>query len=272
MSNLHKVYSRIHELLHEIEASDYFLNQRKLPKLSDKALIALSIAAETLGIDSERFLFKQLPEEINGLIERSVYNRRLRRLSPKIESLRQKVVSLLERHNDTYVIDSMPLEVCKLSRASRSSVCQEYEHSSPSHGYCAAQDSYYFGFKLHAVCTPEGVLKMFDISKASVHDIHYLHDVKAQLSHCILLGDKGYLSRAWQADLFDSQSIHLETPMRKNQKDFKEFPKVFSRARKRIETLFSQLCDQFMIAALTFIQWHNMKNGKNINNIKVVIS
>jgi len=132
---------------------------------------------------------------------------------------------------------------------------------------------------------------MFDISKASMHDIHYLHDVQAQLNHCTLLGDKGYLSKQWQADLFDVSAINLETPMRKNQKDFKVFPQEFSRTRKRIETLFSQLCDQFMvrrnyaksfagfarrlttkIAALTFIQWDNVRNGNKMNNIKVVLS
>ncbi|MGH1486309.1 MAG: IS982 family transposase [Cellvibrionaceae bacterium] len=291
MSNLQSVYNKIYDLLHEIEVEDYFLNQRKRPKLNDKGLIALSLAAETLGIDSERFLFKQLPEHLVGLVERSVYNRRLRRLSFKIESLRQSIVSLLEQQEGMYVVDSMPLEVCKLSRANRSRVCQEYALSSPDFGYCAAQDSRYFGFKLHAVCTPDGVLKMFDISKASTHDIHYLNDVQAELSHCILLGDKGYLSRQWQTDLFESQGIQLETPMRKNQKSFKVFPQVLSRARKRIETLFSQLCDQFMvrrnyaksftgfarrlttkITALTIIQWDNMRNGRNMNNIKVVLS
>lgn len=291
MSNLQTVYSKMYDLLHEIEADDYFIEQRKKPKLNDKALIALSLAAETLGIDSERFLFKQLPESLEGLIERSVYNRRLRRLSGKIECIRQEVVERLEPQSAVYVIDSMPLEICKLSRAKRSRACQEDEYSSPDYGYCAAQAMHYFGFKLHAVCTPEGLVKMFDISKASVHDIHYLQDVRAQLNHCTLLGDKGYLSQQWQTDLFESSAINLKTPMRKNQKDFKVFPQAFSRARKRIETLFSQLCDQFMvrrnyaksfggfarrlttkIAALTFIQWDNMRSGNKMNNIKVVLS
>jgi len=291
MSNLQTVYTKIYELLHEVEAEDYFFNQRKKPKLSDKGVIALSLAAETLGIDSERFLFKQLPKPVEGLIERSVYNRRARRLSVKIESIRQVVVDRLDSQAALYVVDSMPMEVCKLSRAKRSRTCREYDYSSPDYGYCAAQDAHYFGFKLHAVCTPEGLIKMFDISKASVHDIHYLQDIQGKLSHCILLGDKGYLSKQWQADLFDSNAIKLETPMRTNQKDFKVFPQAFSRARKRIETLFSQLCDQFMIrrnyaktftgfarrlttkiAALTFIQWDNVRSGNKMNNVKVVLS
>ena len=35
--------------------------------------------------------------------------------------------------------------------------------------------------------------------------------------------------------------------MRKNQVNFEEFLRYYRKARKRIETLFSQLCDQFMI-------------------------
>jgi len=41
--------------------------------------------------------------------------------------------------------------------------------------------------------------------------------------------------------------ITLETPKRINQKDYKPQFCLFKKHRKRIETLFSQLCDQFMI-------------------------
>jgi hypothetical protein len=77
---------------------------------------------------------------------------------------------------------------------------------------------------------------------------------------------------------------------RKKQTGFKPQSCVFRKARKRIETLFNQLCDQFMIqknyaksfdgfknrvlskiTALTVIQLINLKNGKKINNIKTSI-
>lgn len=51
-------------------------------------------------------------------------------------------------------------------------------------------------------------------------------------------------------------NIQLETPQRKNQKDYKSQFYPLRKIRKRIETLFSQLCDQFMIRrnyAKTFI-------------------
>ncbi len=47
-----------------------------------------------------------------------------------------------------------------------------------------------------------------------------------QLSDCALFGNKGYLSQTVQLDLFNQANIHLETPKRKNQKDYK--PQFYS--------------------------------------------
>jgi len=81
----------------------------------------------------------------------------------------------------------MPLEVCKLSRAYRAKSRHGDSVVSPDYGYCATQATHYFGYKIHAVCTVQGVFKAYDISPASTHDIHYLNDVKAQFSECVLV-------------------------------------------------------------------------------------
>ena len=83
----------------------------------------------------------------------------------------------------------MPLEVAKLSRSSRSKVCKEHFYSAPNKGYCASQKMSYYDYKIHAVCSIEGVFKSFDLSKASVHDIHYLKDIKNQFNNCTIIGD-----------------------------------------------------------------------------------
>ena len=100
------------------------------------------------------------------------------------------------------VVDSMPLEVCKISRSSRSRICKDVDYAYPNKGFCASQNLHFYGYKLHAVCSISGVFQSFDISPASVHDIHYLQDIKLQMSDCVLLGDKGYLSQTIQLDLF----------------------------------------------------------------------
>ena len=111
----------------------------------------------------------------------------------------------------------MPLEVCKLSRSSRSRICKEDTYAFPDKGYCASQSTNYYGYKLHAVCSVSGVFQSIDLSLASLHGVNYLKDIKVQISDCTLIGDRGYL--------FKNCNIKLNTPMRNNQKDSKYMTK-----------------------------------------------
>jgi len=251
----------------------------------------MNLTAEYLSIDSECQLFRMLPKVLKNKIERSVYNRRKRKLFYAIDFLRQQLCDKLIEFEKYFVVDSMPLEVVKLSRSGSSKICKEDFFSSPNRGYCASQNLHFYGYKIHAVCSIEGVFKSFDISKASVHVIHYLNDIKNQFENCVILGDKGYLSADYQLDLFESKQIKLEIPMRKNQGNYKNQAYIFRKKRKRIETLFSQLCDQFMIrrnyaktflgfktrimsklSALTIIQFINkFIFQRNMNNLKINI-
>lgn len=290
MNNFGAKLQIILDTLKQIEHKNNFKKQIRIPKLSDLELIAIDLTAEYMGIDSERHLFRLLPKEILAKIDRTVYNRRQRKLFAEKIRLQQKMSSLLTIDQKYFIVDSMPLEVCKLSRHRRSKICTEEDYSSPNKGYCASQSMHYYGYKLHAVCSIEGVFTSFDISAASVHDIHYLKDIKEQMFNCNIIADKGYLSAEYQLDLFTSNNIRLEVPMRANQRDFKPYPYIFKKCRKRIETLFSQLCDQFMIrrnyaksfdgfknriaskiTALTIIQLINRAQNRNINNLKINI-
>jgi len=248
MNNFIQNYKIILKHLQDLPVnSNIFLQVRK-PKLSNIEVVALSLTSEYMGLDSECQLFRIIENtQLEGLIERSVYNKRRRRLFGLVEVVRQKLADCFNQFEDNFIVDSMPLEVCKMSRASRSRICKEHEESSPDKGFCATQQMYYYGYKLHGVCSTVGVFQSIDLTPASVHDIHYLKDIKAQMADCTLLGDRGYLSSEIQLDLFNSVNIKLQTPMRKNQTNFKVQPYIFRKARKRIETLFSQLCDQFMI-------------------------
>lgn len=290
MNNFSASYGKILEVLQKFTEKMNLLNQIRTPKLSDVELIAIDITAEYMSIDSERQLFRVLPMELKSRIERSVYNRRKRGLFSCRESLRRQIIKQIGL-SDYYIVDSMPLEVCKLSRSSRTSICKEDYQTSPDKGYCASQKMYYYGYKLHSVCTVDGVLTDFDLSKASVHDIHYLKDIKNTYQNCCILADKGYLNIDYQLDLFETKRIKLEVPMRKNQHNYKPQASIFRKTRKRIETLFSQLCDQFMIRrnyaksfdgfktrilskimTVNTIQLINKLNDKNINNLKIMIA
>ncbi|MBV5316067.1 MAG: IS982 family transposase [Prolixibacteraceae bacterium] len=245
--------------------------------MSDCQIIALALTGESIGIDSENYFFGKLKSDHS-----SDFNRRRKRLFPKIAELNQGLANLLNEGEYTYIVDSIPVPVCQIAREKRSCICRENFETAPDKGYSAVSKAYYDGYKLHLVTSVRGVFARMDMSKASVHDVYYLIDIKySHLSNCRLIGDKGYLSKEHQVDLFSSCNIRLETPKRSNQKDKEPFAYIFKKSRKRIETLFSQLCDQFMlkrnyaktnmgisvrllskITAVTVLQYFNFLNKK----------
>lgn len=219
----------------------------RLPKMSDLELVALNITAEYMSINSELQLFRCIAgTSLDGKIERSVYNKRKRKLLPYIEKIRETLSKKFSDFTNVFIVDSTPIEICKISRANRSSICSTNEIK-PAFGYCAAQKSRYFGYKLHAVCDKNGIFHSFDFTPANVHDVNYLNDIKENFQNCLLIGDRGYISKELQVDLFNFSKINLSVPMRKNQHDFVEFSRTKSKMRKRIETNISQLCGQFNI-------------------------
>ena len=233
MHDLKSFYDKLYPII-QTAMKNYTNNRGNIkksgsePKLSDVSVITLSLTAECLSIDSENYLFKKLTsqymDDFPDLIDRSRYNRRRRQLGDYIDLVRKSLVKQLLPYEDTFVLDSMPLEVCKSARAKRSTVCSENYSTAPNWGYCASHNTYYYGYKLHGMCSIGGVITSVDISKASVADVKYLQDVKQQYSNCVILGDKGYLSFKDQVDLFETARIRLETPMRSNQKDFRKQP------------------------------------------------
>ncbi len=256
MHNIRTNFTKILEVVkgilgEEVNEKGNYLRRGTRPRFSDIEVIALSLAAECLSIDSENYLFVKLNKEylndFKNLISRRQYNDRRKLLFEKTEYVRKLMAERLNKQADVFAIDSMPLEICKISREQRNKMGKESLHHSPDKGYCASQMKYFYGYKLHSVCSAAGVIQSLDLTKASVHDVHYLKDVKELFSNCIITGDKGYIGRQHQINLFETASIQLEVPLRNNQKEQKPVIRILKKVRKRIETVFSQLCDQFMI-------------------------
>ena len=290
MSNIVKNYYRVSEVISSLNWEyEHKSKVGRKSKMSDIEVVALSLTSEYMSIDSENSLFKQIkPSEIPNLIERSQFNKRRRKLFFFLNKIRLKLASSFIEFEKYFIVDSMPLEICKFSRHNRIKICKDEFETAPSKGYCASQNNWFYGYKLHGVCSVNGIFHSLEITKAEVHDVHFLKNIKQQMSDCVLLGDRGYLSESIQLDLFRTVNIKLETPMRMNQKQYKPQPYIFRKSRKRIETLFSQLCDQFRIrnnyaksfqgfktrilakiTALTLVQYINkFIFDRPINNIK----
>jgi hypothetical protein len=256
MHNIRTNFTKILEVIKdiigdEINEKGNYLRRGTRPKFSDIEVIALSLTAECLSIDSENHLFSKLNKEylndFENLISRRQYNDRRKLLFEKTEGVRKSMAERINKQADVFAIDSMPLEICKISRERRNKMGKESAQYSPDTGYCASQKKYFYGYKLHSVCSAAGVIQSLDLTRASVHDVHYLKDVKELFSNCMIIGDKGYIGRQHQINLFETAGIELEVPLRSNQKEQKPTMWILKKVRKRIETVFSQLCDQFMM-------------------------
>lgn len=292
-TNFDKIYKIVKSSLSgKLNSWDNLQFYPRLPKMNDCSSISFSLCAESLGIDSENYLWSKLKKDycsdFPDLIDRSNFNKRRRRLQFFIHEVTQALAAALNEGEDAFLIDSIPVPVCKIAREKRCKFGRNHFETAPDKGYSAVKKSYYYGYKLHLVTSVKGIFHSMDLSKASVHDVHYLKDMAStKMKNATLIGDKGYIAKQIQTDLFHHCTIRLQTPCRNNQHEQTPWHPVFRKSRKRIETLFSQLCDQMMlkrnyakslaglntrliskIAAVTLLQWINFQQKKPINHLK----
>ena len=100
MHNIHTNFIKIIDVLKDIigdqitETGNYS-RRGSIPKFSDIEVIALSLTAECLGIDSENYLFSKLNKEylddFKNLISRRQYNDRRKLLFEKTEVVRKSM-------------------------------------------------------------------------------------------------------------------------------------------------------------------------------------
>ncbi len=153
------------------------------------------MTSEAVGIDSESLLFAKLQEyksEIPNLISSRQYNDRCKTTSFLCNTIWERMASEIDGGESFFCIDSKPIEACRLARYKRCSMGKKNFEKAPSIGYYASQSMHYYEYKLHAVCGLSGVIHSFDLTKAGVHDIHFLKDMKVDYSNCTVIGDKGY--------------------------------------------------------------------------------
>ena len=116
MSNIVKNYFRVLEVISSLNCKlEYKSDVGRKQKMSDLEVVALSLTAEFMSIDSENSLFKEIDkQQIPNLIERSQFNKRRRKLFLFLEEVRTKLASRFLEFEDYFIVDSMPLEICKL--------------------------------------------------------------------------------------------------------------------------------------------------------------
>ncbi len=131
------------------------------------------VAAKYFHNNHERALW--VLTQLGYLSERLSTSRFNRRLDAIADWLRLTVETLgaLFAGGAVFIIDSMPLPVCRRARARRNRKVRGRDYC----GYCAAKKEKFFGWRLHLVCTPAGVPVSFAIVAGGDHDLTPLHEL-----------------------------------------------------------------------------------------------
>lgn len=219
-------------------------------KLSDSEIITLAIVGEIHGISSEKAWFnyvrKNLKDLFPNLSHRTRFNRTRRNLESVINAIRKEIGNYLGyNQSDIYIVDSMPIPVCGFGRAHFSKRFKDIS----SYGYCASKKETYYGLKLHAAVTLDGYITDIELTAANVDDREILWELIPNSYQTIVLGDKGYIGDRIAQELKSEKGMTLLALKRSNSKT--PYPKGLrnwiSKHRRRIETSFSQLAEQFHI-------------------------
>lgn len=107
----------------------------------------------------------------------------------------------------------------------------------------------YYCLKLHAAITLEGYITDIEITVAHVDDMAILWKMFHDTYQPIVLGEKGYIGDQFAEELKKEKGVTLSALKRNNSKNpyQKNFRNWISKHRRRIETTFSQLADQFHV-------------------------
>lgn len=217
-------------------------------RLSDSEIITLSVCGEILGIDSENAWYNFVKRNYRHLFPRlccrTRFNRTRRALLQVTELLRQKLVLTFPIPESRYsVIDSFPLAVCKFGRAR---YCRSFRTDGANYGRCPSKKETYYGFKVHTLITIDGYITAFEITPASIDDREGLRDFAENNLCFTVLGDKGYTGETLLQDMRDKGICLMSLkPSNYKQNWSKEIKQLIFRFRRRVETVFSQLSEQF---------------------------
>ncbi|MCX4537960.1 IS982 family transposase [Streptomyces sp. NBC_01669] len=259
------------------------------PQLSDAELVTLAMMQAMLGFTSEarwlrharahlRHLFPYLPQQPG-------YNKRLRKAAELIRYVtRALAVDTTLWTDDVWVVDSTPVECGR----SRETVKRSDLAGWAQYGYCASHSRFFWGLRLHLVCTLRGLPVAFALTGAKADERETLLDLLTVEPQLIderpgqtLIGDKNYFGREFEQQLAELD-IRLLRPARKGEGE-RAGSQLFKPLRQVIESINETFKGQLdlerhrgrtpagvavrvlqRILALTAAIWHNDHTGQPV--------
>jgi hypothetical protein len=285
------LYVKIDDLLkHSPELAPWRPEVGITPKLTDAELVTLAVMQALRGFTSEsrwlRFAQAHMTHLFRYLPQQSGYNKRLRAAASVLKSvIRTLAIDTTLWTDDVWVVDSTPVE-CGRSKETvkRSDLAGWAEY-----GYCASHSRYFWGLRLHLVCTLGGLPIGFALTGAKADErqtlldiLHADHTLTADRRNQTLIGDKNYFGTEFETTLSDS-GLNLLRPARKGETE-RPGASLFKPVRQVIESINQTLKSQLdlerhgghtpngvtvrvlqRILALTAAIWHNNKTGAPIH-------
>ncbi|WP_424534328.1 IS982 family transposase [Sphaerisporangium viridialbum] len=259
------------------------------PTLSDAELVTPAVMSALLGFVSERRWVRYAHAELVGMFPylpgQSGYGKRLRKASGLVlHMIRMLAADTSLWSDDVWVIDSTPVE-CGRSRqtARRSDLAGWAEY-----GYCASHSRYFWGLRLHLLCTLGGLPVAFALTgaKADKRDIllgmlDNAPELMAGHRGQTIIGDRNYYGRQFEQAV-TARELTLLRPARKGEPE-RAGAHLFKPLRQVIESINQTFKGQLdlerhggrtpagavirvlaRILALTAVIWHNDKTDQPI--------
>ena len=259
------------------------------PKLTDAELLTLAVLQALGGGVSEARWLRYARTHLRGLFPylpgQSGYNKRLRAAFPLLRYFIRALAVDTDLWADTvWVADSTPVECGR----SRETVKRSALAGWAAYGYCASHSRYFWGLRLHLVCTLHGLPVAFALANPKTDErevLVELLDVEpgllAERPGLVILADKGYRDAQTEA-ILAAQGVRVLRPAYQGEAP-RPGQRLFGPLRQLIESVNDTLKGQLdlerhggrtiegvtvrvlqRLLALTAAIWHNHKTGQPV--------
>jgi Transposase DDE domain len=259
------------------------------PRLSPAELLTLAVAQVLLGVRSEARWLRLVPAALPGafpyLPGQSGYNKRLRAALPLLKRIIRELAADTDLWADpVWLVDSTPVECAR----SRPTVQRSDLAGHAGYGYCASHSRFFWGLRLHLICTPAGLPVTWALAHPKLDERQVLmavldHDTAliADRPGLLLVADKGYVSAELDHYLTE-HGIALLRPSYRNRTP-RPGQRLLAPIRQLIESVYDTLKGQLdlelhggrslvgvttrvaqRLLALTAAIWHNRATGQLI--------
>jgi hypothetical protein len=272
---------------------DDFLASRarpgRRPRLTDSELLTLAVAQVLLGVHSEVRWLRLVPEALPGafpyLPGQSGYNKRLRAAFPLLKRLIRDLAADTDLWPDpVWLVDSTPVECAR----SRPAALRSQLAGTAGYGWCRSHSRYFWGLRLHLVCTPAGLPVTWALAPPTTDERQVLmamldHDrqLLAARPGLLVIADKGYRSLELD-DYLHVRGAELLRPAYRGRPP-RPGQALLAPIRQLIESVYDTLKGQLdlelhggrtltgvatrvaqRLLALTAAIWHNRATGQPI--------